>query len=124
MHDGKAVVSGSLDGSVRVWDIAARSERHVLRHGSAVTAIACSPAQDVVLSAGNDGAVRFWNLADAQPTPREFATRHAGAVHALAFSGDGGFAASAGEDRVIHVWHVRSGELRYRLTGHNGAVTM
>lgn len=123
-HDGKAVVSGSLDGSVGVWDVAARSERHVLRHGSAVTAIACLPSEDVVVSAGNDGALRMWNLGDAQPTPREFAARHAGAVHAIAFSSDGVFAASAGEDRVIHVWDVKSGELRYRLTGHNGAVTM
>jgi WD40 repeat protein len=123
-HDGNAVVSGSLDGSVRVWDVATRSELHVLRHGSAVTAIACSPVEDVVLSAGNDGALRCWNLKDAQPTSREFAARHAGAVHALAFSSDGAYAASGGEDRVIHVWHVKSGELRYRLTGHNGAVTM
>ncbi len=59
---GDQVVSGSLDGEVKVWrsnDIQG-AEPQVLEHGAWVWAIAVSGAGDRVFSAGADRRVRVW----------------------------------------------------------------
>jgi WD40 repeat protein len=65
--DGRHIVSGSEDGSVRVWD---RDSGAALRvcwghdwsEGHTVTALAIHPNQRQVLSASRDKLVRLWEL--------------------------------------------------------------
>lgn len=63
--DGRCV-TGTSDGSVRLWDLAAKRCLNEARaHEGAVLALAPGPpGADCVLSAGQDGRVRVWNLPD------------------------------------------------------------
>jgi protein-disulfide isomerase len=58
--DGKYVVSGSEDGTARVWE--AQSGREVARmsHDDGVNAVAFSPDGKYVVSGSEDGTARVW----------------------------------------------------------------
>ena len=123
------VVSGSLDGTVRVWEGDSQGEVARLDHprGVAVRAVACSPkgAKDnFCLSGASDGVGRLWSLNDAAAKPaRTLETKHRGAIQCVAFSPDGTSCATAGDDRDILIHETATGGLKYRLSGHRGAVT-
>ncbi|MEM7042840.1 MAG: hypothetical protein AAF543_08520, partial [Pseudomonadota bacterium] len=57
--DGQQVVSGSLDNTVRVFDLASGEERAVLRgHEGGVLAVAVTPDGQQVVSGSGDRTVR------------------------------------------------------------------
>ncbi len=60
--DGTKMVSGSLDGTARVWDVAKLQELYTLRgHGKPVTTVAFSPNGKTLATGGFDFKVRFWD---------------------------------------------------------------
>jgi WD40 repeat protein/tRNA A-37 threonylcarbamoyl transferase component Bud32 len=61
--DGKRVLSGGMDGAVRVWDPASGTEVGLLLgHRGPVTVLVVSPDGKLALSGGQDGTVRLWDL--------------------------------------------------------------
>ena len=67
--DGRAVVTGCDDRTVRVWDVdTAKPIGPVLRHGAGVRMVAFSDDGSQVLTGTTDGKVRFW---DATISPLE-----------------------------------------------------
>jgi WD40 repeat protein/biotin carboxyl carrier protein len=125
--DNPRIVSASLDGTVRVWDRTTGSDFRILKHPAAVKAVACTPATakaNLCLSGGADGVGRLWDLDGTSPKPlRVLDGKHRGAINCAAFSPDGAVCATGGDDRDINVWDVATGALKYKLTGHGGAVT-
>ena len=62
--DGTRIVSGSEDGTVRVWDAASGAELLLLRaHEGPVSAAEFSPDGARIVSGSKDGAVRVWDAA-------------------------------------------------------------
>ena len=75
--DGRSVVvSGSGDGTVRVWDLATGQPLGLpLRHGDQVFAVATAQldGRPVVISGGGvDETLRMWDLATGQPVRSPF----------------------------------------------------
>ncbi len=59
--DGKTLASGSLDGTVRVWDLLATGkELQRLSHEAAVTAVSFSPDGKTLASGSRDTTLRVW----------------------------------------------------------------
>ncbi len=120
--DGAHIVSGSEDGTVRVWDLARREERLVLRgHQGPVHAAAFSPDGARIVSGSEDGTVRLWNAA----TGAELlvAGGHEGPVSAAGFSSDGARIVSGSEDGTVRVWDAADGEDLLALRDHRSGVT-
>jgi WD40 repeat protein len=62
--DGKTIVSGSSDQTVRVWDAATGVEQHkITGHKSPVTSVAFSPNGKTIVSGSWDRTVRVWDAA-------------------------------------------------------------
>jgi WD40 repeat protein len=128
--DGTPVaVSGSLDGTVRVWDLRTGTARGapLRRHNFGVAALAVCEVDGtpVAVSGGLDGTVRVWDLRTG--TARGAPLRgHSGRVAALAVCEVDGtpVAVSGGLDGTIRVWDLRTGTARGApLRGHSSEVT-
>jgi WD40 repeat protein len=65
--DGQLAVSGSDDGTVRVGDLAAGTQRGapLTGHNGLVLAVALSADGQIAVSGSDDGTMRVWDLAEA-----------------------------------------------------------
>jgi len=65
--DGTCAVSGSLDHTLRVWDLHSGESLHVLGgHTSWISDVAVTPDSNWAISASDDGSVRLWDLRRGQ----------------------------------------------------------
>jgi WD40 repeat protein len=119
--DGARIVSGSWDGTARVWDAASGTEQLVLRgHKGLVWAAGFSPDSARVVSGSEDRTVRVW---DAASGAEQLVLRgHEEAVDAAAFSPDGARIVSGSGDKTVRVWDAASGAELLVLRGHERAV--
>jgi WD40 repeat protein len=119
--DGRTVATGHRDGSVTVWDLAARSEvRTFPAHAGQVDRLAFSPDGRTLASCGQDRAVRLWETAGWSEAG--CLRGHRETVTTVAFSPDGRRLASAGRDHRIALWELPSGRLLREWEGHPDVV--
>jgi WD40 repeat protein/energy-coupling factor transporter ATP-binding protein EcfA2 len=102
--DCKTIVSGSDDGTVRLWDCLGNPIGKPLRgHVGYVSSAVVSADGKTIVSGGKDGTVRLWNLTSNSGSKVLFA--HHGSVRTVAMSADGKTIVSGGDDRVIRLWN-------------------
>jgi hypothetical protein len=121
--DGKLLLSGGTDNTVRVWDTATGKALKVLRgHAGQVRACHFAPDGEMLLSAGHDHLAKLWDLAGYEEV-RVFGGRvlegHRDAILGAAFSPDGRQVVTASRDRTAKTWDFKTGkELRLFREGH------
>jgi hypothetical protein len=105
--DGKLLVSASLDGTVRLWDVASGNQRGepLTGHNVEVFGVAFSPDGKLLASAGEDETVRLWGVASRNQRGQPL-TGHTGLVYGLEFSPDGKLLASASVDETVGLWEI------------------
>jgi WD40 repeat protein len=61
--DGKTLVSGSLDKTIKLWDLSTGTQRATLKgHSHSVHSIALAADGKTLASASRDGAIKLWDL--------------------------------------------------------------
>ncbi|MEO2033491.1 MAG: c-type cytochrome domain-containing protein [Planctomycetaceae bacterium] len=63
---GTQLVSGSADGTVRVWDLKNGKQIRSLNHGGAVSAVVVRPDGKFAASAGMNNVSKLWQLSDGK----------------------------------------------------------
>jgi len=101
---------------VRLTSLADRRTRHRLDHPGGATALAFSPDGSAVATAGYDGQVRLWRLADG--AVRVYRPS-AAPLWTLAFDPAGTHLAAAGEDKIIHLWSIDGKGPARAFSGHS-----
>ena len=123
------IISGSKDGTVRVWSRTQSQAVHVLYHPAEIRAVACTPrtaAQHLLLTGCADGTLRLYDLDKDSNQPvwdsrkSDQANPHRDAISALAFSPDGNWFATGGDDNTIALWKTAGGKLVYALDAEHG----
>ena len=110
--DGRTIVSGANDGTVKVWDAASgRLLRSLEGHTYySVKAVAVSPDGRTIVSGSSDRTLKVWDAASGHLL--RSLEGHTGAVNAVALSPDGSTIVSGADDRTIRAWDLVSGESR------------
>jgi hypothetical protein len=122
--DGKLLLTGSYDNTVRVWDVATHGLLKTLRgHGGRVSTCVFAPDGQWVLSGSEDHFAKIWSIAGYEEV-RVFQglvlRGHSEAILGASFSPDGRQIATASRDRTAKIWDFQSGrEIREFKEGHD-----
>lgn len=123
--DGRTIVSGSRDTTVRIWNALTGAEKlPALRgHRDEIEQVIFSPDGTKLVSASKDATIRIWEVLtheESLPSLRG----HESAVLSIAFSPDGMKIASGSLDKTIRVWDFNTGTVALPpLQGHSSGVS-
>jgi WD40 repeat protein len=116
--DGSRAVSGSVDGTVRVWDVGSGAQLVKCEgHSDWVMGVSVTPNGSLAASCGRDATVRLWTLSGREVRK----IQHTGEVTCVALCPDGGRVLS-GQGKQVLVWDCNSGKSVKTLSKHTGAV--
>ncbi|KAJ3963968.1 WD40-repeat-containing domain protein [Lentinula raphanica] len=114
--DGKFLVSGSCDRTIRVWDAVSGSTLATLMgHTQYVRYAEFSPDGERIISASDDKTIRVW-----EPTTGanfHILSGHEASVYTAKFSPDGTLILSASIDKSVRVWNSETGQVLAILQG-------
>jgi WD40 repeat protein len=114
--DGKYLLTGSDDGSARLWDVAGGTEvRRFVGHTGAVYAVGFSMDGRYVLTGGADQTARLWDAQTGQELRR--LTGHGAAVRSVVFSADGKTVLTASDDQTARLWYTDYHDTIHYLCG-------
>ncbi|QRV96723.1 WD40 repeat-like protein [Ceratobasidium sp. AG-Ba] len=122
--DGRRIVSGSNDKTVRIWDAdtGALIGEPLRGHSSSVWSVAYSPDGRRIVSGSNDKAVRIWD-ADTSAPIGEPLEGHSDSVFSVAYSPDGRRIVSGSADKTMRIWDADTGApIGEPLEGHSSLV--
>ena len=119
--DGKYIVSGSKDNTIKIWDASTGTHVRTLEgHTSWVYSVAWSPDSKYIASSSWDKTIKVWNISSG--TCMQILTGHTSCVNSVSWSPDGKHIASGSDDGTIKVWNAQSGTCMQTLTGHTSCV--
>jgi WD40 repeat protein/serine/threonine protein kinase/tetratricopeptide (TPR) repeat protein len=106
--DGRSVVTGSEDGTARLWNVASgKSIGPPLQHRKPVIAVAFSPLGNTVLTGCEDGTAQIWDPTTGQPIGPPL--QHTSAVLSVTFHPDGKIVVTGCRDRMGRLWDAETG---------------
>jgi WD40 repeat protein len=117
--DGRRVVSGGENKTVKIWNAESGALIHTLTgHSDSVASVAWSPDGRRIVSGGggNDATIKVWD-AETGALIRTFPGHAGGSIVSVAWSPDGRRIASGGADGTINIRNAESGALLRTLAG-------
>jgi WD40 repeat protein len=126
--DGRTVLTGSDDGTVKLWDTATGAELRTLDvypQGKSLSSngipVAFSPEGHLALIGTPDGIVKLWDVETGVDV--QTFKGHSGAVTGVVFSHDGRLALTGSEDGTAKLWDVATGRDLQTFKGHASQIT-
>ncbi|KAF8717268.1 WD domain, G-beta repeat, partial [Rhizoctonia solani] len=112
--DGTRIVSGSHDGSIRVWDV--ETGQLVLGplqgHSNLINSVQYSPDETCIASCSYDGTIRTWDATTGETRlvikpPEE----HRSSISSIRYSPDGAHIVAGLSNGKLYVWQASIGAL-------------
>ncbi len=123
--DSRRVVTGSLDHTLRLWDVTSGDLIHEMQgHDDKVRSVAVSSTTGVIASGSWDHTIRLWD-GNTGKFIRQLADQQANAS-SLAFSSDGKYllsgVGSQGANYYCHIWSIPDGKEIVTYKKHDNIV--
>nr|CDS29015.1 U5 small nuclear ribonucleoprotein 40 kDa [Hymenolepis microstoma] len=99
------IVSGSDDGTVRLWDRRQKTEVQNFQNTYQVLSVTFNDTAELIFSGGIDNIIKGWDLRKLDVAMR--LNGHTDTVTGLALSPDGNFLLSNSMDNTLRIWDVR-----------------
>jgi len=119
--NGLTALSGSVDGSIHVWNLSNSKELGVITHtGRAARAVGYSADGNRVMAITYDGFIHVCDIRNGQQLASHRA--YTGSVISAAFSANGRLVVLGCDNKTACLWDVDAMAQLHRLEGHQGAV--
>jgi len=106
--DGRIVVSGSRDKTIKIWDMLTGKELRTLTgHSDVVDSVALSTDGQTLVSGSDDKTIKVWNIRTGKESGT--LTGHSSEIWSLALTTDGQTLISGSRDKTIKIWDVQTG---------------
>ncbi|MFN6477929.1 NB-ARC domain-containing protein [Nostoc sp. DedQUE07] len=116
--DGKYVISGSRDKTLKVWDWQTGEQlRTLVGHSDSVYSLALTPDGKYVISGSVDNTLKVWDWQTGEQL--RTLVGHSDRVYSLALTPDGLYVISGSLDKTLKVWDWQIGEQLRTLVGHS-----
>merc|ERR1712187_127501 len=113
------LISGTDDGTVKIWDLRCKRPVSELYHRYPVTTVAFSDSGDTIYTGGLDNTIRVWDLGNKVITKL---IGHHDTITGLCISPNGDCLLSNSMDNTLRIWDIRSSPIKAKsykvLTGH------
>jgi WD40 repeat protein len=122
--DGKTVLSGSDDATIKLWDIATgQCLKTFTGHKKWLHSVAFSPDGLTALSGSSDKTLKLWDIATGKCIKTFTGPGHTAYVTSVAFSPDGKTVLSGSGDNTLKLWDIATGQCIEIFSGHSSDVT-
>ncbi|KIJ30639.1 hypothetical protein M422DRAFT_267789 [Sphaerobolus stellatus SS14] len=109
--DGKYIVSGSSDHTIRLWSVETGKAvgEPYQGHTDSVQSVAFSPDGKYIVSGSSDHTIQLWSVETGKAIGQP-CQGYTYSVRSVAFSPDGKYIVSGSDDRTIQLWSVETGK--------------
>ncbi|XP_071791479.1 transcription initiation factor TFIID subunit 5-like [Asterias amurensis] len=119
--DRTYIVSGSEDGTVRVWSMYTFTNLVCYKgHNYPVWDVQFGPYGHYFVSGGKDRTARLWSTENYQPL--RLLAGHFSDIDCVKFHPNSNYVATGSSDRTIRLWDVQNGKCVRIMTGHKGQI--
>jgi WD40 repeat protein/serine/threonine protein kinase len=117
--DGQRIVTGSSDGTAKIWDAATGKEVFTLQgHFQEIISATFSPDGQRIATGSRDQTAKIWEAASGKVLVT--LQGHGDRVNSVVFSPDGRRVATGSSDGTAKVWEAASGNELLTLRAHTG----
>jgi len=127
-EDGSTVATGSLDGSIKLWDASTGKSlgRINAAHPRGVRSVAFLPgSKDRLVSAGDDRLAKLWDMADVingKAEAKQTLKGHTGGLTRAIPSSNGQRLLTTADDQTCRIWDLATGAMVSEFKQHIGPV--
>jgi small GTP-binding protein len=119
--DGKLIVSGSNDKTMRIWETESGKCLRVIKgYLGRVWGVSISTDNKLIVSGSDDRTIRIWETESGNCL--RVLKGHSDSILSVSISTDGKLIASGSRDRTVRIWETESGNCLRVLKGHSGFV--
>jgi WD40 repeat protein/serine/threonine protein kinase len=119
--DGRWIVTGSTDGTAKVWEVNSGKKLITLHYAAGASAVAFSPNGQRIITPGWNGTAKIWEAASGKELLS--IQGHRPRILSVAFSPDGHRIVTSGIEKIARVWEAESGKELLVLQGHHSPIS-